>query len=158
MSTDLARVIIKTPWYKVLMKSFIIVLGVFLLVAHTMMVPALAQSTGQSTGQSRFLAGIEDMPLMAGLTEDTGSMLVFESSAGRYVEAFTNGVASPQAVQVFYDATLPQLGWKKTAPLTYQREGEILTLEILDGTPKAALDGTSNSAMVNVHFILSPIK
>ncbi len=128
------------------MKRILVSLGALLMVAYVMVVPVM----GQSTGQSLFLSGIEDMPLMAGLTEDTASMLVFDSSAGRYVEAFADGVSSPQAVQAFYDDTLPQLGWEKTAPLSYRREGEALILE--------TLDGLAEPGMIRVHFILSPIK
>ena len=98
-----------------------------------------------------FLSGIEDLPLMAGLVEDMEAALVFDSAGGRYVEAFAEGAASlSSGVAGFYDAALPQLGWQKNGILNYSREGESLSLEIINGA--------NGGDPVRVHFILSPIK
>lgn len=123
------------------MKRFLIALGILFIAVYGATIPVM--------GQTLFLVGIEDMPLMSGMKEDTASMLVFDSSAGRYVEAFAEGVASPQSVEAFYDAALPQLGWEKIAPMRYQREGEALFLE--------ALYEAAEPGMIRIHYILSPI-
>jgi hypothetical protein len=102
---------------------------------------------------TQFISAIEDLPLMAGLVEDTDSALVFDSSGGRYVEAFADGALTSKDVTVFYKATLPQLGWQKTGGMTdftFEREDETLMLEI---TNKADTAG-----MIRVRFVLSPKK
>ena len=73
-----------------------------------------------------FLGGVEDLPLMAGLTEVTEARMVFDKPAGRIVEAFAVGQLEPEAVRVFYRQALPQLGWARLEGLRFEREGEIL--------------------------------
>ena len=79
-----------------------------------------------------FVAGTEDLPLMAGLTPVQGSSLVFDKPQGRIVEAQAAGKVTRQAVQQFYVATLPQLGWKATGADAWQREDEVLHLDFHD--------------------------
>lgn len=86
--------------------------------------PALAQ----------FVGGIEDLPLMPGLTDIPDAGVVFETPAGRIVEAQAlTGAKGREAVLDFYDATLPQLGWTKVKRGQYSREGETLILEFPEG-------------------------
>jgi hypothetical protein len=86
--------------------------------------PALAQ----------FVGGIDDLPLMPGLTDIPDAGVVFETPAGRIVEAqaLTGAQARAQVLD-FYDATLPQLGWEKIKSGQYRREGETLHLEFPEG-------------------------
>lgn len=87
-------------------------------------VPALAQ----------FVGGIEDLPLMPGLTDIPDAGVVFETPAGRIVEAQAlAGTNNKDAVLDFYDATLPQLGWTRVKRGQYGREGETLILEFPEG-------------------------
>ncbi|HEX9490811.1 MAG TPA: hypothetical protein VF930_11025 [Stellaceae bacterium] len=76
-----------------------------------------------------FVAGTEDVPLMPGLAAVAGSSVVFDKPQGRIVEAQASGKVSRSAVQSFYGATLPQLGWKSTGANAWQREGELLRLD-----------------------------
>ncbi len=76
-----------------------------------------------------FVAGTEDVPLMPGLVPVAGSSLVFDKPQGRIVEAQAAGKVTRSAVQAFYAATLPQLGWKTAGPDTWRREGEVLRLD-----------------------------
>ena len=82
--------------------------------------PALADS---------FVAGTEDVPLMPGLQPVAGSALTFDKPQGRIVEAQASGKLARAAVQRFYAATLPQLGWKPTGADAWRREGETLRLD-----------------------------
>lgn len=100
---------------------------------------------GAQSALSRFLDGMEDLPLMPGLVQEPSSIVVFESPYGRIVETYASGVASADGVAAFYAVTLPQLGWTAGAGGTYRREGEILTLEIVEEAPA-----------VTVRFIVSP--
>ncbi len=76
-----------------------------------------------------FVAGTEDVPLMPGLAPVAGSSLVFDKPQGRIVEAQAAGKVTRSAVQSFYAATLPQLGWKPAGVDTWRREGELLRLD-----------------------------
>ncbi len=98
-----------------------------------------------SAAEDTFIAGIADLPLMAGLSEDTGSALMFDKPDGRIVEAYASGPVSRQAVTDFYRATLPQLGWRHQDNLEFTREGEILRIAFTEH------DGTAV-----VRFTLSP--
>lgn len=76
-----------------------------------------------------FVAGTEDVPLMPGLVPVAGSSLVFDKPQGRIVEAQAAGKVARSAVQAFYAATLPQLGWKAAGADAWRREGEVLRLD-----------------------------
>jgi hypothetical protein len=99
-------------------------LAVLALVAVCAVPPAAAQ----------FVGGIEDLPLMPGLTDIPDAGVVFETPAGRIAEAqaLIEG-KDREAVLDFYDATLPQLGWEKVLRGQYRREGETLNLEFPAG-------------------------
>ena len=102
-------------------------------------------------GAVGFVGGMEDLPLMAGLTEISGAGMVFDTPAGRIVEAFASGAVSRARVVAFYAATLPQLGWRQDAETLFKREGELLMLEF----PQPAAAGPV-TAPVTVRFVLSP--
>jgi len=78
---------------------------------------------------AEFVAGTEDLPLMPGLAVVAGSSLVFDKPQGRIVEAQASGKVSRGAVQSFYEATLPQLGWTSAGANAWRREGERLRLD-----------------------------
>lgn len=84
-------------------------------------VPAAAQ---------QFVPGTEDLPLMKELAPVKGTDLVFDKPEGRIVEATARGKVKRKAVESFYDATLPQLGWKAAVSAdTWTRETETLHLD-----------------------------
>ncbi len=98
-----------------------------------------------------FLSGIEDLPLMPDLSESADGGMVFDTPAGRIVEAFASGAVTRAEVLAFYAATLPQLGWTVEDVARYSREGEILRLEFTKNhsPPKTG-------ATLTVRFALSP--
>jgi hypothetical protein len=87
-----------------------------------------AMVSGPASGEG-FLTAYEDLPLPPGLTEEAGTALVFDSAAGRIVEAMAHGSVKPAEVLKFYAVTLPQLGWTRDSDTRYRRETEVLRLE-----------------------------
>lgn len=93
-----------------------------------------------------FVGGVEDLPLMEGLSEVSEARVVFDKPAGRIVDAFAVGEVAAARVRDFYAAALPQLGWQRRDDHTYQREGERLTIDI-----------SEDGAAVTVRFSISPL-
>jgi hypothetical protein len=81
-----------------------------------------------------FVTGTDDLPLMPGLALIDGAGVVFDTPQGRIVEAYARGRTKRSAVLEFYDATLPQLGWRATSSGSFRREGEVLRLELYEET------------------------
>jgi len=102
----------------------------------------------------RFVAGIDDLPLMAGLAPVAGQNVVFDAPGGRVVEAWAQGSVTREAVLSFYGSTLPQLGWTVAAPGLFRRDGETLRLEFPSGAPRGAASPASGSLVIR--FYLSP--
>lgn len=109
-----------------------------------LLLAAAAATAGAAEG-TVFVSGIDDLPLMSGLSETAGSALVFDSPAGRIVEAEAVGAVSRGDVLRFYGATLPELGWSRDGETTFSRQREALRLEI-----------TGGSGALAVKFILAP--
>lgn len=109
--------------------------------------PLIAMTGGAALAQAAdgFVEGFEDLPLMPGLSSVAGSAVSFDSPYGRIVESVVRGRLQKAAVVSFYDRTLPQLGWVRSAGGDFRREGEILTLDIHDRGP-----------VVEVRFQVSP--
>lgn len=103
---------------------------------------------GYAQGATLFLAAIEDLPLMPGLTEDANAGVNFDSPAGRIAEAVAFGNVSERQVLDFYAAALPQLGWRQDGDAEFSREREILKLEF-PARPKA-------DSPLTVRFALKP--
>jgi hypothetical protein len=82
-----------------------------------------------------FLAGFEDVPVMPGIAVDEGAAVAFDTPAGRIVEAYAAGPVTRDAVRRYYQAALPQLGWSRTGELSFRRDGEALTVELLNSAP-----------------------
>jgi len=77
-----------------------------------------------------FVPGTEDLPLMKELSPVKGTDLVFDKPEGRIVEATARGKVTRKAVETFYAATLPQLGWKPAVSAdSWTRETEALQLD-----------------------------
>lgn len=95
-----------------------------------------------------FVPGFTDVPVMPGLATAESEPLVFDKPGGRIVQAVLSGQVPRQAVLAFYDQTLPQLGWRRTADRVFVREGEELRLEF----PQPA----SRKAATAVRFTLTP--
>jgi len=95
-----------------------------------------------------FLSNIEDLPLMAGLTEEKDSAILFESSSGRIAESIAVGKISERDVSKFYKETLPQFGWNTDLVNWFWREEEILSLRF-------SLINEENGT-IRVHFKIVP--
>jgi len=120
-----------------------------LLVSALVSVLLVAAPLGaRAGGGGGFVEGIEDLPLMTGLTPTEGGSLVFDSAAGRVVEAYVVGSVDAAEVSAFYGRSLPQLGWTQVGPTLFRREGEILVIEYIQ--PEAA------GGPLTVRFALSP--
>jgi hypothetical protein len=92
-----------------------------------------------------FVPGTEDLPLMPGLTPVANSSLVFDKPEGRIVEAAAAGKVTRAAVEKFYAATLPALGWEKSGAWSWRRENESLKI-----------DATGRDGALTVGFTLTP--
>jgi hypothetical protein len=123
--------------------------AIFFLVSAlgTGLVPTGAYA-GSDVPAAGFFSGIEDFSLMPGLTELPDTTLIFDSPSGRFVEAYATGRVTSAEIERFYSASLPQLGWGPAAGSSYQREGEVLEIEVVG---RAANDGTRT-----VRFAISP--
>ena len=93
----------------------------------------LGPRTAAAEEATAYVAGIDDLPLMAGLEAVPDAGVVFDKPSGRIVEAYAEGAVSRAEVAAFYAATLPQLGWRARQSNVFQREGERLSLIFLGG-------------------------
>jgi hypothetical protein len=83
-----------------------------------------------ASGQ-RFLENITDIPLMKDMVEMPDSAAIFDTAAGRIVESAAVGKGlDKRDIELFYNQTLPQLGWLQDNHGAFVREGERLYLEI----------------------------
>ncbi len=94
-----------------------------------LLIAALLAAAFGAAAQERFVGGTEDLPLMAGLSEVAGRGMVFDTPAGRIVEAYASGPVTRDRVLEFYAATLPQLGWRPDGTAAFRREDEVLKLD-----------------------------
>lgn len=99
----------------------------------------LLQVGAMTNAQERFLADLDDLPLMPGLTETAGGRTTFETPAGRIVERNAAGNLASSAVQRFYADTLPQLGWQPVGDGSFTRAGEKLRIEFPAAKPPLAV-------------------
>jgi len=104
----------------------------------------LASAPAWAEDAPRFLSVIEDLPLMAALSE-VGEGVQFSTSQGRIAEVMTQGRVSASEVLAFYEGTLPQLGWTRLGRGRFAREEETLELGIED-----------SGQNLNVRFTLAP--
>src|SRR5258708_11493682 len=85
---------------------------------------------GRARAAENFVPGVDDLPLMPGLSALTGQGVVFEAPSGRVIEAWAEGAVSRDAVLSFYGSTLPPLCWTAPAPRLFRREGETVRLGV----------------------------
>ena len=97
------------------------------------LVVVMALIATMASSDERFIAGLEDLPLMAGLHEAHDVTIVFDKPDGRIVEATALGAVTVGEVQRFYLTTLPELGWVTVGNLRFVREGESLVLTLTEG-------------------------
>ncbi|MEA1937994.1 MAG: hypothetical protein U9N14_02740 [Pseudomonadota bacterium] len=105
-----------------------ILLPVLMILAF-MAAPTLAQPPGD--GPIVFVEGVDDLPLMPGLSPVADGTLIFDKPGGRIVSALAMGPVDTQDVTAFYANTLPQLGWTARGSEGYVREDERLVLDYI---------------------------
>lgn len=72
---------------------------------------------------------IGDVPVMPGLTIESGLGFAFSSPEGRIVTIYLAGSADAGEINRYYAQALDPLGWKPGSGGGWQREGEILTVQ-----------------------------
>lgn len=78
----------------------------------------------------QFFSAFQDIPLMPGLTELGEQGVVYDKPGGRFAESLADiGGQDAAAVLAYYDASMPQFGWKKLESGAYSRENERLILQ-----------------------------
>jgi hypothetical protein len=118
-------------------------------------------SAAPGLGDSGFIAGVTDLPLMPGLREIPEATLIFDKPDGRLVRATATveradgGADGGAAAKLwrFYGATLPQLGWRQRGRGSnqgggwgeYFRDGEVLRIEV-----------EKNDSILTVRFAIAP--
>jgi hypothetical protein len=103
--------------------------------------PALVTASGT------FLAGIEDVPVPPGFTENQSAGMTFDSPSGRIIIAVANGTdLTREQVLAFYVETLPQLGWTRISDTEFRSDSETLRITIDKGTQQ----------QLTVHYNLTP--
>lgn len=80
-----------------------------------------------------FIDGLEDVPLMNGVSQIQKDTISFGNEESRFVEAYlTSSRIGFKAIENFYVKTLPQLGWtyqgKNGYTLLFYRENEMLEI------------------------------
>ena len=83
--------------------------------------------------QAAFIEGLEDVPIMEGLTQQSNDDISFGNEESRLIEVVLRGESIKfKKVQDFYKLTLPQMGWiyqgKRGNTLIFEREGEIIEI------------------------------
>lgn len=90
----------------------------------------LATSNANAT---TFIDGLEDVPLMNGVSQIQKDTISFGNEESRFVEAYlTSSKIGFKSIENFYIKTLPQLGWtyqgKDANTLLFYRENEMLEI------------------------------
>lgn len=99
--------------------------------------------------ETRFLSGLNDVPLMDGLVELRERQTLFDAPGGRIVDLYAEGAVPAARIIAFYAQSLPQLGWSVApaggkGPLRLTRDGESLVISARTGSTTL------------VHFSLKP--
>jgi hypothetical protein len=102
---------------------------IFMVVCCLFCLNTLAQETD-------FIAGLTDVPKMAGLEEKNNDATLLDLPELRIVQVYVQGKnIKPQKFWDFYTQTLPQLGWHiqndDEISKSWERDDEILSVEIL---------------------------
>lgn len=84
----------------------------------------------RAADEPHFFSALQDVPLAPGLDELSDQSVEFDKPEGRIVEsvALAQEGASEDSIRSFYDATLPELGWKKAGSGSFTREKERLLM------------------------------
>ena len=101
---------------------------IFILIAFS----AIMAGEKNANSASKFIPGINGLPLMGGLTLVPEKQVVFDTLNGRIVEVVAIGKNHPKDISLFYSTILQQLGWILTSNNEFWRDEELLKIEILE--------------------------
>ena len=106
----------------------------------------LAPVRAENTHTPVFFEALYDVPVMPGLEEVKDQAMLFDKPDGR-IASVVAASKSLNATEIarFYEESLPQLGWKKTAQNQYVR-----------GSDRLVMDLSKSPPLTVVHFTLSP--
>ena len=109
-------------------KVFLVVLCFFCIISSVM-----AKNT-------KFIDGLEDVPLMKGLEQNIDNTISFGNEEARFIEVFLHSSKIGfKKVESFYKESLPQLGWiyqgTYNNAVIFYREGESLSIIKEDAKP-----------------------
>jgi len=81
---------------------------------------------------TRFFKTAQDIPLMAGLVEDTQNSLSYDSPQGRIIESISilDGV-DEHYVRGYYRQALPVFGWQFSSEDQFVRQNETLRMDFV---------------------------
>ena len=82
-----------------------------------------------SENDTKFVHGIEDLPLFSGMHNSFEDLIIFDTNEGRFATTKIYGMVKYEAVKKFYNNILPNLGWQKIEKFKYKRDNETLTLK-----------------------------
>ena len=85
-----------------------------------------------------YFAAAPDLPLPPGFSEQENAGVNYEIPGLRILELVASGTKN-QDITIFYQETLPMLGWQKIAPHAYVREGDHLTINLTNSGPNQTL-------------------
>ncbi len=125
-------------------------LAVCVILAVTSILPAMAgASSGQAAAATpRFFESLYDVPIMPGIEEFRDQAVLFDKPDGRIASVTAGSLTlAKEEVQTFYNDTLAQMGWKKTAENQYVRGKDRLEMTL-----------ERKGDMTFVRFTLSPAR
>jgi hypothetical protein len=108
----------------------------------------LALAGTAEADQTKYVAGIEDLPLMPGLKQGLAPTLDLKHLFGHTVTSNARGDMTAQQVTDYYAETLPRHGWVQVTPVEYRRGNEDLDIAVRSSHMSGAM----------VHFELIPDK
>lgn len=110
----------------------ILIVAMFLGGVAAGVLPAGLSSRAQAQ-DVQFFSAFQDIPLMPGLTELGEQAVVYDKPGGRFAETLADtGGQDEAAVLAYYEAAMPQFGWRKAGAGLYGREKERLSLQFED--------------------------
>lgn len=81
--------------------------------------------------KNRFVEGTEDLPLYKGLIINKDKFIIYEDVTGSILHVeYTGKFIDAQKVEKFYKRSLPEFGWNNIKIMEYERDGELLNIEI----------------------------
>ncbi len=100
--------------------------------------------------QEVFMPGTQDIPLMDGLKIDITDDMNFDTPEGQVIVFdAVNRRKTGQEIRQYYRATLPEMGWKETQTDHYEREGDSITLTVIEagrpGTVRFEITATNTN-------------